>query len=58
MSLLTRALDLATNPQNTKWIAPLLLVADAVLCGLIIENVACTLPEHVFRTQRLIFARH
>lgn len=47
MSLLTQALDIATNPRNTKWIAPLLLVADAGLCGLIIDKVACT-QDHVF----------
>lgn len=42
MSLLTQVFDIATNPRNTKWIAPLLLVADAALCGLIIDKVACT----------------
>lgn len=42
MSLINQALDIATNSRNTKWIAPLLLVADAGLCGVIIEKVACT----------------
>ena len=35
--------DLATNPQHTKWLYPLLLIADAALCGLVIEYVPCTL---------------
>ncbi|KAF2451712.1 glycosyltransferase family 58 protein [Karstenula rhodostoma CBS 690.94] len=34
--------DLATNPAHTKWMYPLLLVADAALCGLIIEFVPYT----------------
>ncbi|KAF3052613.1 dolichyl-P-Man:Man(5)GlcNAc(2)-PP-dolichol alpha-1,3-mannosyltransferase [Didymella keratinophila] len=42
MSLMNQALDIATNSRNTKWIAPLLLVADAGLCGVIIEKVAYT----------------
>jgi alpha-1,3-mannosyltransferase len=42
MSLLSQAFDIAYNPRNTKWIAPLLLVADAALCGIIIDKVACT----------------
>lgn len=33
--------DLATNPVHTKWMYPLLLIADAALCGLIIEFVPC-----------------
>ena len=47
MSLFSQAYDIVYNPRNTKWIAPLLLVADAALCGLIIDKVACT-REHVF----------
>lgn len=42
MSLLSQAYDIAYNPRNTKWIAPLLMVADAALCGIIIDKVACT----------------
>jgi alpha-1,3-mannosyltransferase len=37
--------DLATNPDHTKWMYPLLLVADAALCGLIIEYVPCEYPR-------------
>lgn len=42
MSLLSQAYDIAYNPRNTKWIAPLLIAADAALCGIIIDKVACT----------------
>ncbi|KAJ4301598.1 dolichyl-P-Man:Man(5)GlcNAc(2)-PP-dolichol alpha-1,3-mannosyltransferase [Kalmusia sp. IMI 367209] len=34
--------DLATNPEHTRWLYPLLLVADAALCGVIIETVPYT----------------
>lgn len=33
--------DLATNPAHTRWMYPALLVADAILCGLIIQYVPC-----------------
>lgn len=58
MSLLARAKDLALNPDHTRWITPLLLVADAALSGVIIEKIPCsflptprlhTWPRH-FRT--------
>ncbi|KAF2690463.1 glycosyltransferase family 58 protein [Lentithecium fluviatile CBS 122367] len=34
--------DLATNPEHMRWMYPLLLVADAALCGVIIEKVPYT----------------
>jgi alpha-1,3-mannosyltransferase len=43
MSLISQALDLASNPKHTKWVTPLLLVADAALCGFVIDKVPCTL---------------
>lgn len=36
-----RALAFATDPKWSKYVAPALLLADAVLCGLIIRTVAC-----------------
>ncbi|MCJ1249760.1 dolichyl-P-Man:Man(5)GlcNAc(2)-PP-dolichol alpha-1,3-mannosyltransferase [Trapelia coarctata] len=36
------AIDLATNPKHTRWLCPLLLVTDAVLCALIIWKVPYT----------------
>ncbi|KAF1993306.1 glycosyltransferase family 58 protein [Amniculicola lignicola CBS 123094] len=42
MNLITQSLDLVRNPKNTRWLAPLLLVADAVLCGLVIWKVPYT----------------
>lgn len=40
-----RGLDLLMNPVHTRWLAPLLLVVDAVLCALIIKTVPC---KHYF----------
>ena len=34
-------LDVMMNPAHTKWVAPALLVIDAVLCALIIRTVDC-----------------
>lgn len=42
MSLLARAKDLAYNPDHTRWMTPLLLVADAALSGVIIEKIPCS----------------
>ncbi|KAF2728969.1 Lethal(2)neighbour of Tid protein [Polyplosphaeria fusca] len=42
MSLINQALDLARNPKHTRWISPLLLVADAGICGLVIWKVPYT----------------
>jgi len=36
--------DLATNPEHMRWMYPLLLVADAALCTVIIEKVPCKGP--------------
>lgn len=33
--------DLCMNPRHTRWIAPLLILGDAVLCALIIWRVPC-----------------
>lgn len=43
MSLISRAKDLAYNPSHAQWLLPLLLVADAALCGLIIDKIPCSL---------------
>ncbi|EDU42205.1 Lethal 2 neighbour of Tid protein [Pyrenophora tritici-repentis] len=42
MSLLTRVKDLAFNPEHTRWMTPLLLIADAALCGAVIEKIPYT----------------
>jgi hypothetical protein len=41
-SLYSQAVDLALNPQHTKWLCPALFALDAVLCSLIIWKVPCT----------------
>ena len=42
MSLFARAKDLAYNPDHTRWMTPLLLIADAALSGVIIEKIPCS----------------
>jgi len=42
MSLIRRARDITCNPSHTQWLLPLLLAADAALCGLIIDRVPCS----------------
>ena len=44
MDLYNRAIDIASNPKHTRWLSPLLLVADACLCVLIIWKIPCKLP--------------
>ncbi len=41
MDLYKKGIDLAINPKHTRWLSPLLLVADAVLCALIIWKIPC-----------------
>ncbi|KAF2703581.1 glycosyltransferase family 58 protein [Pleomassaria siparia CBS 279.74] len=42
MDLLNSGLAIARDPKQTRWIYPLLLVAEAALCGLIIEKIPYT----------------
>ncbi|KAI9842600.1 MAG: dolichyl-P-Man:Man(5)GlcNAc(2)-PP-dolichol alpha-1,3-mannosyltransferase [Sclerophora amabilis] len=42
MGLVQQGIHIATNPNCAKWIAPLLLVGDAVLCGLVIWKIPYT----------------
>ncbi|KAJ9208848.1 CAZyme family GT58 [Paecilomyces variotii] len=42
MDLYRCACDIARNPKHTRWVAPLLLVADAFLCALIIWKIPYT----------------
>ncbi|KAF2010061.1 glycosyltransferase family 58 protein [Aaosphaeria arxii CBS 175.79] len=42
MELIRQGLDIATNPKHMSWIYPLLLIADAGLCGVIIEKIPYT----------------
>ncbi|OCK83448.1 glycosyltransferase family 58 protein [Lepidopterella palustris CBS 459.81] len=42
MRLIEQVLDLTRNPKHTRWLSPLLLIADAVLCGLIIWRIPYT----------------
>jgi hypothetical protein len=39
--LYQQAINLSTDPKNTRWLSPLLLAVDALLCALIIWKVPC-----------------
>ena len=39
--LITNVQDLAFNPKHTRWIAPLIVAGEAILCALIIWKVPC-----------------
>lgn len=41
MEFYKKGVDLAINPKHTRWLSPLLLVVDAVLCALIIWKIPC-----------------
>ena len=43
MHLYNQAIDLASNPKHTRWLSPLLLLADAALCALVIWKIPCEL---------------
>ena len=50
MDLYNRAIDIASNPKHTRWLSPLLLVADACFCVLIIWKIPCKLPFKLIRS--------
>lgn len=41
MNLYAASVDLATNPNHSRWLSPLLLAIDACLCALVIWKVPC-----------------
>ena len=41
MDLYKRAIDIARDPKHTRWLAPLLILADTALCALIIWKIPC-----------------
>lgn len=43
MDLYDQVIDLASNPKHTRWLSPLILLADAALCALIIWKIPCEL---------------
>lgn len=48
-----KGLEVATNPKYSKWVVPILLTVEAVLCALIIRTVQCTCertPQRLHRT--------
>ena len=51
MDLYNGAIELATNPKHTRWISPLLVVAEACLCALIIWKIPCKLSLKLAHAQ-------
>ena len=45
MDLKRLCCDLLLNPKHTKWIGPLLILGEALLCALIIWKIPCELRE-------------
>lgn len=37
--------DVLTNQRHTRWIAPLLILGDALLCALVIWKIACKIAS-------------
>ena len=50
MHLYNQAIDLASNPKHTRWLSPLLLLADAALCALVIWKIPCEIPGNLAPT--------
>lgn len=46
MAITNTIVSILTKPKHSLWIAPLLVLADAVLSALIIKKVPCTLEVH------------
>ncbi|KAI9725244.1 MAG: dolichyl-P-Man:Man(5)GlcNAc(2)-PP-dolichol alpha-1,3-mannosyltransferase [Chrysothrix sp. TS-e1954] len=53
VELYAGVLDIAVNPKHTKWVAPVLLLMDAVLCALIIRTVSYTEIDWVAYMQQV-----
>lgn len=55
-----RIKDVLVNPRHAKWLGPVLVALDAVLCGLIILKVPCkqSLSRGLDRRLADIFARY
>ena len=58
MDLYHQAIDLARNPKHTRWLSPLLLLADAAFCALIIWKIPCELwfPSSCAKERRHSFS--
>ena len=41
MDVIRQCLSIAKDPRQTKWICPLLFLADATLCGLVVWKIPC-----------------
>ncbi|KAH8705095.1 putative alpha-1,3-mannosyltransferase [Talaromyces proteolyticus] len=54
MNIYTLVTDLLTNPKHSLWIAPLLVAADAVLSGLIIQKIPYTEIDWTTYMQQIV----
>lgn len=41
MNIIKRGIGIASDPKQMRWICPLLLVADAALCALVVWKIPC-----------------
>jgi hypothetical protein len=58
MSATDTVLDLLRNPKHTRWIAPALLIAEVLFCGVIILKVPCERILRLDEYQSDRFSRH
>lgn len=50
MDLMRLLCDVLFNPRHTKWIAPLLVLGDTLLCALVIWKIPCECQKHSIET--------
>jgi len=55
MDYYRRVIEVARNSKTSQWLSPLLLIADAALCALIIWKVPCMSPERAPHVLTFIF---
>jgi alpha-1,3-mannosyltransferase len=54
MDAIKRVFQIVRDPKQTRWIAPTLLAADAVLCGFVIWKVPCRSLETPIREKKVL----
>lgn len=49
--LINAGLAVARNPAHTRWLCPVLLLADVILTMLIIRKISCAAPQILQETR-------
>ena len=57
MHLYAQIVDIASNTRHTRWLSPLLLIADACLCTLVILNISCK-ASHTLKLLPILWRLH